>query len=165
MRIAVAGKHGVGKTTLATALVCVYARQARMVVAVDVADRSCLGHTLGVPADLLTRQQPINLLNHEPDQQDRSGSDGFISISPDADALPEPFCIVHGSVHLLRWDLGSSEQKNVAAHAEPFGEAMERTMRVCGSGVVILDLSPSIEQAAAAIHSEIDCLLALVEPG
>jgi CO dehydrogenase maturation factor len=165
MRIAVAGKRGVGKTTLAAALACVYGRQARTVVAVDAADHPRLGRILGTPANLLAQQQPINLLNHMPDQQDRSGSDGFISASPDVDALPEPFCIVHSGVHLLRWEPGSSEQKNVAVHAGPFGKAMKRTMRVCGSGVVILDLSSSIEQVAAAIYSEIDCLLVLVEPG
>jgi CO dehydrogenase maturation factor len=165
MRIAVAGKRGVGKTTLAAALACVYARQARTVVAVDAADRSCLGRILGVPADLLARQQPINLLSHIPDQQNRPGSDDPISASPDVDALPEPFCIAYSGVHLLRWEPGPSEQTNVVAPAGLPGEAMKQAIRVCGSGVVILDLSPSIEQAADAICSGIDCMLVLVEPG
>lgn len=52
MKLAISGKGGVGKTTLAALLAQVYADQERDVLAVDGDPSSCLAGALGFPDEL-----------------------------------------------------------------------------------------------------------------
>ena len=55
MRIAIAGKGGSGKTTIAGTLARVLAQSGRQVIAVDADTNPNLSTTLGVPTDAATR--------------------------------------------------------------------------------------------------------------
>ena len=59
MKLAISGKGGVGKTSLAALLAQVYAAAGRQVLAVDADPSPCLAAALGFPEDLRTRLQPI----------------------------------------------------------------------------------------------------------
>ncbi len=52
MKIAISGKGGVGKTTLAALVAQVYAAQGRDVLAVDADPSPCLAGALGFPDEL-----------------------------------------------------------------------------------------------------------------
>jgi CO dehydrogenase maturation factor len=58
-RIAVAGKGGTGKTTIAGTLARVVARRGRTVWAIDADSSPNLGLTLGLPREALTALQPL----------------------------------------------------------------------------------------------------------
>src|SRR5512147_3082969 len=59
MKIAIAGKGGVGKTTLTALLAQAYADQRRDVLAVDADPSPCLAGALGFPPDLRAKLHPI----------------------------------------------------------------------------------------------------------
>ena len=59
MKLAVSGKGGVGKTTLAALLSQVYADLGRDVLAVDADPSPCLAGALGFPNELRADLQPI----------------------------------------------------------------------------------------------------------
>ena len=59
MKLAISGKGGVGKTTLAALLAQVYADAGRDVLAVDADPSPCLARALGFPADLRAQLRPI----------------------------------------------------------------------------------------------------------
>lgn len=70
MRIAIAGKGGTGKTTIAGTLARVLARRGRSVLAVDADTNPNLASVLGVPADQ-TRdllELPRNLMERRTDE-------------------------------------------------------------------------------------------------
>jgi len=52
MKIAITGKGGVGKTTLAALIAQVYADEGRQVLAVDADPSPCLAGALGFPPEL-----------------------------------------------------------------------------------------------------------------
>ncbi len=59
MKIAISGKGGVGKTTLAALLAQAYADGGRQVLAVDADPSPCLAGALGFPEELRERLHPI----------------------------------------------------------------------------------------------------------
>lgn len=70
MKIAIAGKGGSGKTTLAATLARLFARKGRQVLAVDADSNPNLAASLGLAADQVPSPVPRDLL------QDRTTPDG-----------------------------------------------------------------------------------------
>ncbi len=58
MKLAISGKGGVGKTTLAALLAQYYADQGKDVLAVDADPSPCLAGALGLPQELWTNSAP-----------------------------------------------------------------------------------------------------------
>ncbi len=59
MKLAITGKGGVGKTTLAALLAQAYADLGRQVLAVDADPSPCLAGALGFPSELREKLHPI----------------------------------------------------------------------------------------------------------
>lgn len=60
MKIAVTGKGGVGKTTVAATLARLYAQEGRTVLAADADPDANLGFALGFPSEMLDGIVPIS---------------------------------------------------------------------------------------------------------
>ena len=94
MRLAIAGKGGTGKTTIAGTLARVLARRGRQVLAIDADTNPNLATTLGIPA---SRAQeiaalPRNLVQRrqQPDGTTRLELDGSAAEVLDRFATPAP---------------------------------------------------------------------------
>lgn len=59
MKLAISGKGGVGKTTIAAALINFFAREGYVVYAVDADPDTSLGMVLGLPEERLGTLKPI----------------------------------------------------------------------------------------------------------
>ncbi|MEJ2302309.1 MAG: AAA family ATPase [Anaerolineales bacterium] len=104
MKIAISGKGGVGKTTLAALLAQVYGDAGHNVLAVDADPSPCLAGALGFPGGLREQLHPIS----EMDEliYERTGAKpgtvgGFFTINPRVDDIPERFSVAHRGVRLL----------------------------------------------------------------
>ena len=114
MKLAISGKGGVGKTTLAALLAQVYADQGRDVLAVDADPSPCLAGALGFPEELRAKLSPISEMDAL--IEERTGAKpgtvgGFFTLNPRVDDIPERFSVTHRAVRLLEMgavDLGGS---------------------------------------------------------
>jgi CO dehydrogenase maturation factor len=110
MKLAISGKGGVGKTTLAALLAQTYADNGRDVLAVDADPSPCLAGALGFPADLQERLHPIaemDALIEERTGAKPGTSGGFFTLNPRVDDIPERFTVSNRGVRLL--EMGSVE--------------------------------------------------------
>lgn len=167
MKLAISGKGGTGKTTLAALLAQVYADAGRDVLAVDVDPSPCLAGALGFPAELRTRLRPIAEMDAL--IEERTGAKpgtvgGFFTLNPRVDDLPERFSANHRGVRLL--EMGSVEVGGSGCICPE--SAMLKTLFTHllfrKDDVLILDMYAGVEHLGRATADFVDAMVILVEP-
>jgi CO dehydrogenase maturation factor len=167
MKIAVSGKGGVGKTTLAALLAQTYADQGREVLAVDADPSPCLAGALGFPPAL--REQLAPIAEMEDLIEERTGAKpgttgGFFTINPRVDDLPERFSVVHQGVRLLEMgsvDLGGS---GCICPESAMLKTLFTHLLFREDDVLILDMYAGVEHLGRATVDFVDAMIIVVEP-
>lgn len=167
MKLAITGKGGVGKTTLAALLAQYYADAGRQVLAVDVDPSPCLAGALGFPAELRARLHPISEM--EDLIYERTGAKpgtigGFFTINPRVDDLPERFSISHRGVRLLEMgaiDVGGS---GCICPESALLKTLFTHLLFRKDEILILDMYAGVEHLGRATADFVDALLVVVEP-
>lgn len=167
MKLAISGKGGVGKTTLAALLAQVYADQNRQVLAVDADPSPCLAGALGFPEELRTQLHPIA----EMDEliEERTGAKpgtvgGFFTLNPRVDDIPERFSIEHRGVRLLEMgsvDLGGS---GCICPESAMLKTLFTHLLFRDDEVLILDMYAGVEHLGRATVDFVDAMIIVVEP-
>lgn len=167
MKIAISGKGGVGKTTLAALLAQAYADAGRDVLAVDADPAPCLAGALGFPEALRAELHPIA----EMDEliEERTGakpgaSGGFFTINPRVDDIPDRFSVSHRNVRLL--EMGSVDVGGSGCICPE--SAMLKTLFTHllfrKDDVLILDMYAGVEHLGRATADFVDTMIVVVEP-
>lgn len=167
MKLAISGKGGVGKTTLAALLAQVYADAGRQVLAVDADPSPCLAGALGFPPELRARLQPIA----EMDEliEERTGAKpgtvgGFFTLNPRVDDIPERFSVVYRGVRLLEMgsvDIGGS---GCICPESAMLKTLFTHLLFRKEDVLILDMYAGVEHLGRATVDFVDAMLIVVEP-
>jgi CO dehydrogenase maturation factor len=167
MKLAISGKGGVGKTTMAALLAQVYADAGRQVLAADGDPSPCLAGALGFPQELRSQLHPIA----EMDEliEERTGAKpgtigGFFTLNPRVDDIPERFSVVHRGVRLL--EMGSVDMGGSGCICPE--AAMLKTLFTHllfrKDEVLILDMYAGVEHLGRATVDFVDAMLIVVEP-
>ena len=167
MKIAISGKGGVGKTTLAALLAQVYADQDRDVLAVDADPSPCLAGALGFPEELRDRLSPVS----EMDEliEERTGAKpgtvgGFFTLNPRVDDIPERFSVSHRGVRLLEMgavDIGGS---GCICPESAMLKTLFTHLLFRKDDILILDMYAGVEHLGRATVDFVDMMLVVVEP-
>ncbi len=167
MKLAISGKGGVGKTTLAALLAQVYADAGRDVLAVDADPAPCLAEALGFPPEVRASLRPIaemaDLI------EERTGAKpgtvgGFFTLNPRVDDLPERFSVRRRGVRLLEMggvELGGS---GCICPESALLKTLFTHLLFRGDEVLILDMYAGVEHLGRATVDFVDALLIVVEP-
>lgn len=167
MKLAISGKGGVGKTTLAALLAQAYADAGREVLAVDADPSPCLAGALGFPDEIRAKLHPIA----EMDEliEERTGAKpgtvgGFFTLNPRVDDIPERFSVMHRGVRLL--EMGSVDVGGSGCICPE--SAMLKTLFTHllfrKDDVLILDMYAGVEHLGRATVDFVDAMLIVVEP-
>ncbi|NPV30659.1 MAG: P-loop NTPase [Firmicutes bacterium] len=163
MKIAITGKGGVGKTTLAAGLAQLFAQQGYQVYAVDADPDISLGTTLGVPQERLASQPP--LIEMKQLIAERTGGGGLVYIlNPQVDDVLDKYAIDLGRIKLLR--MGAVKQAGTACYCpeNAFLHAVVDSLLLGNHEVVILDMGAGIEHLTRGTARGVDLMLVVTEP-
>lgn len=167
MKLAISGKGGVGKTTLAALLAQTYADAGRDVLAVDADPAPCLAGALGFPPELRARLRPIAEMDAL--IEERTGAKpgtvgGFFTLNPRVDDLPERFSVTHRGVRLLEMgsvDLGGS---GCICPESAMLKTLFTHLLFRDDEVLILDMYAGVEHLGRATVDFVDAMIIVVEP-
>ncbi len=167
MKIAITGKGGVGKTTLAALLAQSYADAGRQVLAVDADPSPCLAGALGFPDTLRTRLHPIS----EMDELifERTGAKpgsigGFFTLNPQVDDIPERFSIANRNVSLLEMGAVDIGGTGCICPESALLKTLFTHLLFRKEDVLILDMYAGVEHLGRATVDFVDAMLVVVEP-
>ncbi|WP_241426211.1 AAA family ATPase [Geobacter benzoatilyticus] len=167
IKIAITGKGGVGKTTLAGMLARAFAADGRRVLAIDADPDANLASALGVPAEEGARLTPISKMKELAKERTGAG-DGqgsLFRLNPTVSDLPERYGIEHKGVRLLQ--MGTVEQGGSGCVC-PEHTIVKRLMKhllLERDDVVIMDMEAGIEHLGRGTAESVDALVIVVEPG
>lgn len=167
MKLAISGKGGVGKTTLAALLAQAYADAGRDVLAVDADPSPCLAGALGFPDDLRARLRPIAEMDAL--IEERTGAKpgtigGFFTLNPRVDDIPERFSVRHRGVRLLEMgsvDLGGS---GCICPESAMLKTLFTHLLFRKDDILLLDMYAGVEHLGRATVDFVDALVIVVEP-
>jgi CO dehydrogenase maturation factor len=160
MKLAVSGKGGVGKTTIAALLAQTCRRHGKRVVAIDADPDANLAPTLGYKSPVPI----VPLCDHKDLIEERVGSGGMIRLNPRVDDLIDSLGVDIDGVRLMV--LGTIPKGGSGCFCSPsallkafLGHALAQPEEW-----VILDMEAGLEHLGRGSSRNVDSLLIVVEP-
>lgn len=167
MKIAIAGKGGVGKTTLTALLAQAYADQGRDVLAVDADPSPCLAGALGFPPELRAQLHPIaemDALIEERTGAKRGTTGGFFTLNPHVEDIPERFSVMHRGVRLLEMGGVDTGGSGCICPESAMLKTLFTHLLFRKDDVLLLDMYAGVEHLGRGTVDFVDAMLVVVEP-
>lgn len=166
MKIAVTGKGGVGKTTVAAALCFAFAEKGYTVVAIDADPDANLASALGIPAEI--HPTPISAL---PDLiEERTGarpgtSGGLFKLNPKVDDLPEKLWVEHNGIRLMVMGAVKKGGGGCVCPESILLKSLVQHLLLYRKEVVIMDMEAGVEHLGRATAQAVNHFMVVLEPG
>ena len=159
MKLAVAGKGGVGKTSLTVWLGDYLARRGEEVWLVDADTALSLGQALGLPES----EVPPPLILEKELIRERVG-EGFIHLNPAVDDLPERLAKKVGNLKLLVMGTIATAGGGCACSPNALLKALLAHLIIERRQWVIVDLEAGVEHLGRGTVQAVDGLVVVSEP-
>ena len=165
MKIAITGKGGTGKTTLAALLAKTLAEQNQPVLAIDADPDANLANALGIPVG----EAPVPLSEMKELIRERtdskSGYGTYFKINPDVRDLPEKYARTIDGVRLLSLGGVSSGGSGCICPESALLKALVTHVLLHPEEVVILDMEAGIEHLGRSTAVAVSMMIIVIEPG
>lgn len=168
MKIAIAGKGGVGKTTLAGVMARYLADEGYKVLTIDADPDANLASALGFPSELLKGVTPLAAMT--PLVEERTGAkkgtfSGVFRLNPKVDDLPDTYGVTHNGVKLLL--LGNIPQAEGGCFCPEnvLLKGLLHHILVKRDEMVIIDMEAGLEHLTRGSTKHVDAFIVVVEPG
>lgn len=161
MKIAITGKGGVGKTTLAGTLARLMAQDGLDILTIDADPDMNLASTLGI------NDPPLPLTDHKDFIDERAGGPaGVFKINPKMDDVVQRFGVTGlDGVRMLFMGTVDRGGSGCMCPASSFLRALLRYVVFKESSIVIMDMESGIEHLGRGTTRGIDLMMIVVEPG
>lgn len=166
MKVAVTGKGGVGKTTLASTLARLYADEGRVVLAADVDPDANLGLALGFSEEEVNSIVPISKMRKL--VEERTGANElnkFFKLNPRVDDIPDRYAKEINGVKLLVLGTVETGGSGCVCPEHVMLKSILANLAFRKDDVVIMDMEAGLEHLARGTASLMDRFIVVVEPG
>ena len=166
MKLAITGKGGVGKTTLASTLARLYADEGRTVLAADVDPDANLGLALGLSQEEVDAIVPISKMRSLVEERTgASDASRFYKLNPYVADIPEKYSRDINGVKLLVMgtvDVGGS---GWVCPEHVMLKAILSSLTYRKNDVVIMDMEAGLEHLGRGTAANMDQFIVVIEPG
>lgn len=168
MKLAIAGKGGVGKTTLASLLARLYSAEGKPVIAIDANPDANLATALGLSIEEANRIVPIAELHDLIEERTgaRPGSPGtYFKLNPKVDDIPDRFAATKDRVRLLVLGTVKSGGGGCMCPESAVLKSLLTHLLLGRSDVVIVDMDAGLEHLGRGTAQAVNAFIVVVEPG
>jgi CO dehydrogenase maturation factor len=168
MKLAISGKGGVGKSTVAAALALLIARKGRRVLAVDADPDANLAAALGITAEqqlgIVPIAQQVALI------EERTGAavnqyGQIFKLNPEVSDIADKYAYVHEGVALLVLGAVAQGGGGCACPESVLLSALVTDLILYKDEALIMDMEAGVEHLGRATARGVDTMLVVVEPG
>ena len=166
MKVAITGKGGVGKTTLASTLARLYADEGRTVLAADVDPDANLGLALGLTEEEVNSIVPVSKMKQLAKQ--RTGANdqnSFYKLNPDVSDLPDKLAKNINGVKLLVMGTVDTGGSGCVCPEHVMLKAILTNLVFRRDDVVIMDMEAGLEHLGRGTTESMDEFIVVIEPG
>ena len=166
MKVAITGKGGVGKTTLASTLARLYADEGRTVLAADVDPDANLGLALGLTEDEVNSIVPVSKMKQL--AKERTGvndMNSFYKLNPEVSDLPDKLAKDVNGVKLLVMGTVDTGGAGCVCPEHVMLKALLSSLVFRKDDVVVMDMEAGLEHLGRGTASMVDRFIVVIEPG
>lgn len=166
MKLAITGKGGVGKTTLATLLAGELRDRDYSVLMVDADPDANLAGALGIP----DKKSIVPISEMKELIEERTGAKpgtigGFFKLNPTVDDLPERLAREHEGIRLMVLGTVKSAGSGCICPESSLLKALLAHLFLNQKDAVILDMEAGLEHLGRGTAMGVDMMIVVVEPG
>ena len=167
-KIAITGKGGVGKTSLASLMSYVLTDQGHTVYAIDADPNATLAQALGFPPEIAAQITPIVEMADLIEERTgaRPGQYGkMFKLNPRVDDIPSRFSVTHRGVHLLQMGTVRAAGAGCVCPENAVLKTLITYLLLRERETVILDMVAGLEHLGRGTAGAVDAMFVVVEPG
>jgi CO dehydrogenase maturation factor len=166
MKIAIAGKGGVGKTTIAALLANLFSRDGYAVLAIDADPAANLAASLDfpLPNDILPIVKMKDLV------EERTGAKigaigAYFNLNPHVADIPDKYAVSNNGIKLMVMGGFRSVASGCFCAENAFLKALLSHLLVKRDEVIIIDMEAGIEHLSRGTAAAVDLLIIVADPG
>lgn len=168
MKIAISGKGGVGKSTLAAMLALLYKKRGYKVLALDADPDANLASALGIKHEVQAQKKPISkqieLIEERTGAKVNQYGQVF-QMNPKVSDVAETFAYKHDGIDVLVLGAVKAGGSGCACPESTFIRALVCDLILFKDELLIMDMEAGVEHLGRATASGVDVMIVVVEPG